>query len=506
MPLRSRIPVRKPVAGVADENKVGTVAGRMAKDGGENAQSAAKILSAAPAALDFSSAAAAPKAGAAKVFGAAASRVAMPAKVFGAQSGRPAAGVRPRSAFGDTANVKVFTGAAAKLTKPEEAATKINGDKPLARAGRVALGNGSGLTAGIGNTKQGLPLARSRLPVISARPTGVAAAATTAVIGNRPISKPSAAFGARRPVVSKALTATAELVAVPAAAASKRARTAAAASIPDPSTVLGKHTRSGRMAMRASSADSIETTSTLAQSSDAGAQEELASETQSTDTTPTVCSSGFCEAKLGELKLVDVDTIDYALAHTGLLGEKPISMEEINEFEADVVATDTTLVPEFSDDIFGYMRELEVRLMPNPRYIALQPALTWNTRAVLVEWIVQVHEQYNLLPESLYLAVNLVDRFLSTKEIAVSKLQLVGAVCLLLATKYEEIHVPSVKDIEYMVDGNYSVADILQAERYVLRLLNFDMGWPGPLSFLRRISKADTYDPVTRTLAKYLME
>ncbi|KAJ1662220.1 B-type cyclin [Coemansia sp. RSA 25] len=57
-----------------------------------------------------------------------------------------------------------------------------------------------------------------------------------------------------------------------------------------------------------------------------------------------------------------------------------------------------------------------------------------------------------------------------------------------------------------MVEGNYKAAEILQAERYVLRMLGFDMGWPGPLSFLRRISKADTYDPTTRTLAKYLME
>ncbi|KAJ2507203.1 B-type cyclin, partial [Coemansia sp. RSA 2052] len=441
--------------------------------------------------------------------GAAASRVAMPAKVFGAQIARAAAGVRPRSAFGDAANAKVVKGAVSKLVKPEEVAAKING-KPMARAGRVVLGAASGSVAGVGVVKQGLPVARSRLPTISARPAGVAAANTTAILGNRPISKPSAAFGARRPVIKAAAAVVAKALAVPAAAAaapavaSKRARSAAA-SIPAPSSVLGKHTRSGRVAMRTSSAESVETTSTLALASDASYQAP-ASEAPSAETSPTVGSPGFCDDRLAELKLVDSDTIDYALAHAGLLGEAPITMAEINDFEADVVAIDTTLVPEFSDDIFGYMRELEVRLMPNPRYMALQASLTWSTRAVLVEWIVQVHERFDLLPESLYLAVNCVDRFLSAKEIAVSKLQLVGAVCLLLASKYEEIHVPSVKDIEFMVEGNYKAAEILQAERYVLRMLGFDMGWPGPLSFLRRISKADTYDPTTRTLAKYLME
>ncbi|KAJ2324364.1 B-type cyclin, partial [Coemansia sp. RSA 2681] len=403
----------------------------------------------------------------------------------------------------------VVKGAVSKLVKPEEVAAKING-KPMARAGRVALGTASGSVAGVGVVKQGLPVARSRLPTISARPAGVAAANTTAILGNRPISKPSAAFGARRPAIKAAAAVVAKASVAPAAAAaapavaSKRARSAAA-SIPAPSSVLGKHTRSGRVAMRTSSAESVETTSTLALASDASYQVP-ASEAPSAETSPTVGSPGFCDDRLAELKLVDSDTIDYALAHAGLLGEAPITMAEINDFEADVVAIDTTLVPEFSDDIFGYMRELEMRLMPNPRYMALQASLTWSTRAVLVEWIVQVHERFDLLPESLYLAVNCVDRFLSAKEIAVSKLQLVGAVCLLLASKYEEIHVPSVKDIEFMVEGNYKAAEILQAERYVLRMLGFDMGWPGPLSFLRRISKADTYDPTTRTLAKYLME
>ncbi|PIA13012.1 B-type cyclin [Coemansia reversa NRRL 1564] len=181
-------------------------------------------------------------------------------------------------------------------------------------------------------------------------------------------------------------------------------------------------------------------------------------------------------------------------------------MTEINEFEADVDPLDQTLVPEFGDDIFGYMRELEVKLMPDPNYIERQSALSWATRSILVEWIVQVHQRFNLLPETLYLCINFVDRFLSIRAIKVNKLQLVGAVCLLLAAKYEEMYVPSVKDIEFMVENNYKEAEILLAERYILRMLNFDLGWPGPLSFLRRISKADGYDMSTRTLAKYLIE
>jgi hypothetical protein len=57
-----------------------------------------------------------------------------------------------------------------------------------------------------------------------------------------------------------------------------------------------------------------------------------------------------------------------------------------------------------------------------------------------------------------------------------------------------------------MVDGGYTVDEILKAERFMLSMLKFELGWPGPMSFLRRISKADDYDLETRTLAKYFLE
>jgi hypothetical protein len=57
-----------------------------------------------------------------------------------------------------------------------------------------------------------------------------------------------------------------------------------------------------------------------------------------------------------------------------------------------------------------------------------------------------------------------------------------------------------------MVDNGYTAEEILKAERFMLSMLQFELGWPGPMSFLRRISKADDYDLETRTLAKYFLE
>lgn len=145
-------------------------------------------------------------------------------------------------------------------------------------------------------------------------------------------------------------------------------------------------------------------------------------------------------------------------------------------------------------------------MLPNAQYMDNQSEIQWSMRAVLMDWLVQVHARFTLLPETLFLCVNYVDRFLSSKIVSLGKLQLVGATAIFVAAKYEEINCPSVSEIVFMVDGGYTTDEILKAERFMLSMLQFELGWPGPYSFLRRISKADEYDLETRTLAKYFLE
>ncbi|CCH40611.1 G2/mitotic-specific cyclin-B1 [Wickerhamomyces ciferrii] len=174
--------------------------------------------------------------------------------------------------------------------------------------------------------------------------------------------------------------------------------------------------------------------------------------------------------------------------------------------EEDEDTFDVSMVAEYSPEIFNYLHGLEIKMRPNPGYMKNQTELKWNMRSILVDWLVQVHSRFNLLPETLFLTVNYIDRFLSRRRVSLSRFQLVGAVALFIAAKYEEINCPSVQEIAYMVDHAYTVEDILRAERFMIDVLEFEMGWPGPMSFLRRTSKADDYDFETRTLAKYFLE
>ncbi|KAF2863116.1 A/B/D/E cyclin [Piedraia hortae CBS 480.64] len=181
--------------------------------------------------------------------------------------------------------------------------------------------------------------------------------------------------------------------------------------------------------------------------------------------------------------------------------EETILPEDVEDEKWDI-----SMVAEYGTEIFAYMRKLERSMAPNPRYMEQQAEIQWSMRAVLMDWVVQVHQRFNLLPETLFLTVNYIDRFLSCKVVSLNKLQLVGATAIFIAAKYEEVQCPTMAEIVYMVDGGYTAEELLKAERFMLSMLQFELGWPGPMSFLRRISKADDYDLETRTLAKYFLE
>jgi G2/mitotic-specific cyclin 2 len=127
-------------------------------------------------------------------------------------------------------------------------------------------------------------------------------------------------------------------------------------------------------------------------------------------------------------------------------------------------------------------------------------------RGILTDWLVTIHVRFRLLPETLFVCVNIIDRFLSARVVSLAKLQLVGVTCLFIASKAEEICAPSVKAFLSCADSTYTASEILQAERYILKTIEWNLSYPNPLQFLRRISKADDYDVTIRTVAKYLLE
>jgi hypothetical protein len=206
-----------------------------------------------------------------------------------------------------------------------------------------------------------------------------------------------------------------------------------------------------------------------------------------------------------EKEVTQVKTVKTTRIEPPVEVEEQLLEEEVPDLDKEDV-DDPLMVSEYVVEIFEYLKELEIATMANPDYMDSQGELEWKMRGILVDWLLEVHTRFRLLPETLFLAVNIIDRFLSAKIVQLDRLQLVGVTAMFIASKYEEVLSPHVQNFRHVADDGFTEEEILNAERFVLAALNYDLSYPNPMNFLRRISKADNYDIQTRTLGKYLLE
>ena len=144
--------------------------------------------------------------------------------------------------------------------------------------------------------------------------------------------------------------------------------------------------------------------------------------------------------------------------------------------------------------------------MPNPMYMDSQKELTWTLRGILVHWLIQVHAYLGLMPETLFLTVNVIDHVLSARVVSLAKLLLVGITSLFISSKVEEVMSPPIVRFLNCTATSYTRDGMLQAERYVLKTLKWNLSYANPIYFLQRVSRADDHNVKARTIAQYLIE
>lgn len=153
--------------------------------------------------------------------------------------------------------------------------------------------------------------------------------------------------------------------------------------------------------------------------------------------------------------------------------EKQIDPVDINEMD------DPQSCSEFATEIFNWLRSSESDQGNNNQvsatYMQRQEDINEKMRSILIDWLIEVHLKFKLVPESLFLTVNLIDRFLEREQVNRQKLQLVGVTAMLIACKYEEIYPPIVKDFVYITDNAYTKEEILEMERKILQTLDFNI-------------------------------
>ena len=163
---------------------------------------------------------------------------------------------------------------------------------------------------------------------------------------------------------------------------------------------------------------------------------------------------------------------------------------------------------EYLEDIYLnlLLEERQTEIKPKMGYMSTQNEINEQMRAILIDWIIEVHFQFNLRQETLYMTISIIDTYLSFHFISRKELQLLGIACLLISCKSQEIYYPQQNKFIEVTDGAYTKEDMLKMENDILKKLNFNIVYPTPNDFYNILSKLYNFDKKQYFLGKYFIE
>ncbi|XP_068663629.1 G2/mitotic-specific cyclin S13-7-like isoform X2 [Aristolochia californica] len=166
---------------------------------------------------------------------------------------------------------------------------------------------------------------------------------------------------------------------------------------------------------------------------------------------------------------------------------------------------DQLAVVDYVEDIYNYYKLIEQSCRVHD-YMDSQPEINDRMRAILADWLIEVHKKFELMPETLYLTLHILDRYLAVKTVPRRELQLVGIGAMLIACKYEEIWAPEINDFVCISDRAYNREQILCMEKSMLNKLEWSLTFPTPYMFLVRFIKAAASDKELEHMAFFFAE
>lgn len=140
-------------------------------------------------------------------------------------------------------------------------------------------------------------------------------------------------------------------------------------------------------------------------------------------------------------------------------------------------------------------RHLELQVLQQYRHMPAQnylnicqngAILPWM-REMVVQFLSELADDFGIQNDTLALAVNYLDRFLSLQPLDKSRIQLLGLVCCLLACKFNQRSIPCLCDLSAASKNKYSVSDVKSMEMDVLGVLDWDIYAPTPHNFLQNL-------------------
>ena len=190
--------------------------------------------------------------------------------------------------------------------------------------------------------------------------------------------------------------------------------------------------------------------------------------------------------------------------------EKFIAYTERNvdiSFKNIIINKNPQVVEEYIDDIFKYLKSIENSDLPKENYmIFIQKDINVKMRRILIDWLIDVHFKFNLFPETLFLTINIMDRYLNKKSINRKYLQLLGITSMFIAGKYEDIYPPDINQFLSMTNNAYKTRELIKMESDILDKIEFNLTFPTSLRFLEIYKKKINLKEKDFYRCKYFLE
>jgi hypothetical protein len=167
------------------------------------------------------------------------------------------------------------------------------------------------------------------------------------------------------------------------------------------------------------------------------------------------------------------------------------------------------LEEEYREEIRDYMHDMELYTMSSTQSMDQQPEIKWHMRPCLVDFLVEIHFTFRLRPETLYLTLNIIDRYVSRRIVFIKHYQLVGCAALWIAAKFEDAkeRVPTVQELAQICRDTYDESAFIQMEGHVLSTIQWTLGHPTAEAWLRVMCCGPCVEePKVQHVARFLME
>jgi len=175
----------------------------------------------------------------------------------------------------------------------------------------------------------------------------------------------------------------------------------------------------------------------------------------------------------------------------------------IDDFiKEDVINIDTTVYDEHDDTISMYNTK-DFKYIPI-NYMDAQTGMNPIMRAFLIDWLINAHRFLFLEHRTLYLATNIIDRFLSKAVVAKQRFGLLAISALFLASKYEEVTQPLLDDFLKITKYRCQRHDVIIMESIILQIINFDLGTISSCDYLNHYFENHECSNLQKHIADYL--